>query len=63
MMIKCNFLFVFKELRRGAIKSFHIVSYFFIQFNGKLDVGVQSINKYHSLGCKMCIPKSLRCKV
>ena len=45
MVVKCNFLFVFKELRRGAIKSFHIVSYFFIQFNDKLDVGVQSINK------------------
>jgi len=40
MVVKCNFSFVFIELRRGTIKSFHIVSYFFIQVNDKLDIGV-----------------------
>ena len=42
-VVKCNFFFVFNGLRRGAIGSFHIISYFSIQVNGKLNVGVQSV--------------------
>ena len=43
MMIKYNFLFIFRELRNWAIGYFHVMSYFFIQFNGKLNVGMQNV--------------------
>ena len=38
MMVKCNFSFVIKGLGRWAIRSFHIVPYFYIKVNGELDV-------------------------
>ena len=40
MVVKCNFSFFLKGLRRGVIKSFHMVPYFSIKVNSKLDVGV-----------------------
>ena len=42
-MIKYNFLFIFKKLRKWTIESFQAVSYFSIQVNPKLDVRVQSV--------------------
>ena len=50
-MIKCNLSFI-KALRIGAMRSFHVISYFSIQVNGKLDAEVQW-NKYHNLGQKV----------
>ena len=41
MVIKCNLSFVFKALRRGANRSFHVVPYFSIQVNKKLNIMVQ----------------------
>ena len=42
-MIKYNLFFVFKELKRMTIKSFHVISYFSIQVNSKLKVVMQSL--------------------
>ena len=42
-MIKNNVSFVFKGLRKIAIRSFYMVPYFSIQVNSKLDVEVQSV--------------------
>ena len=42
-VVKFNFSFVFKGLRRCAIGFFHVMSYFSIQVNGKLNVREQSI--------------------
>ena len=44
-MVKCNFFIVFNGLRRRVIGSFHMMSYFSIQVNGKLNVGVQSVTR------------------
>ena len=38
-VVKCNFFFVFKGLRRGVIGSFYMMLYFSIQVNNELDVG------------------------
>ena len=43
MVVKCNLSFVFKRLRRGAIRSFQVVLYFFVQVNVELDVEIQSV--------------------
>ena len=43
LVVKYNFSFVFKESRKWAIRSFHLMLYFFIQVNSKLDVNVQSV--------------------
>ena len=40
MLVKYNFSFVFKELKRWAIRSFHAVLYFSIQINSKLNIKV-----------------------
>ena len=37
-MIRCNLFFVFKVLRIRAIRSFHVVPYFSIHVNRKLNV-------------------------
>ena len=42
-MIKCNFFFIFKGLKRVAIETFHVMLYFSIQVNDKLNVGMQSV--------------------
>jgi len=57
MMVKYNLSFVFKGLRREKIRYFHIVSYFSIKFNGKFDIGVQSVTRIIILGCKISISK------
>ena len=44
-MVKCNFFFDFNGLRRRAIGSFHIMSYFSIKVNDKLNDGVQSVTR------------------
>ena len=55
-MIKCNFFIIFKGLRRGPIKSFHVVQYFSSKLTTNLMLSAKC-NKEHSLGCKMCIKK------
>ena len=59
MVIKCNLSFVFKALRRGANRSFHVVPYFSIQVNKKLNVMVQSITRVQNVdgAWKTCIRK------
>ena len=42
-MVKYNLPFIFKALRRGASRSFHVVPYFFTKVNKKLNIGVQSV--------------------
>ena len=44
-MVKYNFFFDFNGLRRRAIGSFHIMSYFSIKVNDKLNDGVQSVTR------------------
>jgi len=51
-MIKYNLYFVFKGLRREAIKYFHIVTYFSTQINGKLDVELQNVTTIIVYGAK-----------
>ena len=57
MMVTYNLSFVFKGLRREKIRYFHMVLYFSIKVNSKLNVGVQSVTRILILGCKTCIPK------
>ena len=56
-MVKCNFFFVFNGLRRRVIESFHMISYFSIQVNGELNVGVQSVTKVIDYGVKCVFEK------
>ena len=56
-MVKYNLSFVFKGSRREVIRSFHIVPYFSIQINNKLDIKVQSVTKIIVLGAKCAIKK------
>ena len=56
-MVKCNFFFVCNGLRRWAIGSFYIMSYFSIQVNGELNVRVQSVTKVIDYGAKCVFEK------
>jgi len=49
---KCNLSFVFKGLKRGAIRTFHVEPYFSIQVNDKLDFGVQGVTRIIFQGAK-----------
>jgi len=44
-MVKFNFFFILNGLRIREIWSFHMMSYFSIQVNGKLNVRMQSVTK------------------
>ena len=56
-MVKCNVFFVFKGLRRQKIWFFHVMSYFSIQVNDKLNVGVQSVRRVIIQGRKRAFRK------
>ena len=56
-MIKCNVFFVFKGLRRQTIWFFHMMSYFSIQVNGKLNVRMQSVRSVILQGRKCAFGK------
>ena len=56
-MVKCNFFFVCNGLRRWAIGSFYMMSYFSIQVNSVLNVGVQSVTKVIDYGAKCVFEK------
>ena len=43
MVIKCNFSFIFKGLRKWTISSFQVMLYFFVQIDGKLNIRMQSV--------------------
>ena len=53
---------VFRGSRRREIVSFLVELYFFIQVNGKLDVGVQSVTRIIVLSAKHVFEK-FECKV
>ena len=57
MVVNCNLSFVFKALRRGAIGFFHVVLYFSIRVNGKLNIKVQSVTKVIVQGTKRTFEK------
>jgi len=56
-VVKYNFFFVFNGLRKRAIGSFHMMSYFSIQVNDKLNVEVQSVTRVIVYGVKYVFEK------
>jgi len=44
-VVNRNLFFVFKILKREAIRSFLVVSYFFIHVNSEFDVRMQSVTR------------------
>ena len=56
-MINYNLSFVFKALRRGSIRSCHMMSCFFIQINSKLNIGVKSVTKVIVQNAKSTLKK------